>query len=126
LETNIVSIERLKEYAEVETEAPWKVAGAEPPLGWPSRGEIRFVSFMKKSMLCKCPLAKADYSARYRPGLDLVLKNIVADIRPSEKVGIVGRTGAGKSSLTLALFRMIEPACGTIFIDGEDITKMGE
>jgi len=45
LETNIVSIERLKEYAEVETEAPWEIPGKKPPKEWPNRGEIRFVSF---------------------------------------------------------------------------------
>jgi ATP-binding cassette, subfamily C (CFTR/MRP), member 1 len=57
--------------------------------------------------------------------LDLVLRNIQAEIKPTERIGIVGRTGAGKSSLTLAMFRMVEPASGTIYIDGIDITKMG-
>lgn len=80
LETNIVSIERLKEYAEVAMEAPWELADHRPPPGWPQSGEIRF----------------AHYSTRYRPGLELVLKDIVATVRPSEKVGIVGRTGAGR------------------------------
>lgn len=110
LETNIVSIERLKEYAvEVQTEAAWKIAGSEPPKEWPNRGQIQF----------------DHYSVRYRPGLELVLRDICAEIRPSERVGIVGRTGAGKSSLTLALFRMIEPTEGSIFIDGLDITTIG-
>jgi ATP-binding cassette subfamily C (CFTR/MRP) protein 1 len=54
-----------------------------------------------------------------------VLKNINCTIKPGEKVGIVGRTGAGKSSLTLALFRIIEPAGGTITIDGQDICRLG-
>lgn len=109
LETNIVSIERMKEYAEVDPEAPWKIPAKEPPKGWPTRGEIKFVN----------------YSTRYRPGLDLVLRNIQAEIKASEKVGIVGRTGAGKSSLTVALFRMIEPVSGSILIDGLDIAEMG-
>lgn len=93
------------------------------------------------------------YSTRYREGLDLVLKDIKVDFpsgtkvslhmriwyHPTEfvlfhstvvpfhsmQVGIVGRTGAGKSSLTLALFRIIEPAVGSILIDGKDITKYG-
>jgi len=55
----------------------------------------------------------------------LVLKNITCCIEPGEKVGIVGRTGAGKSSLTLALFRIIEPVHGSITIDGQDISRLG-
>lgn len=53
-------------------------------------------------------------SRRYRPGLDLVLKDVNLDIKPKEKIGVVGRTGAGKSSLTLALFRIIEGVNGNI------------
>jgi ABC-type multidrug transport system fused ATPase/permease subunit len=57
--------------------------------------------------------------------LDLVVKNINANVEPTQKVGIVGRTGAGKSSLTLALFRMIEPAEGKIVLDDVDIREIG-
>ena len=66
-----------------------------------------------------------NYSVRYREGLDLVLRGIDCVIKPGEKVGIVGRTGAGKSSLTLALFRMIEAATGDIIIDGKKISELG-
>ena len=66
-----------------------------------------------------------NYQTRYREGLDLVLKGVSCQILSGEKVGIVGRTGAGKSSLTLALFRIIEPTEGTIVIDDCDITQMG-
>ncbi len=62
---------------------------------------------------------------RYREGLDLVLKGITCKILSGEKIGIVGRTGAGKSSLTLALFRVIESAGGSIAIDGENIAHLG-
>ncbi|KAK6034301.1 ABC transporter, ATP-binding protein [Cooperia oncophora] len=62
---------------------------------------------------------------QYRPGLDLVVKSLSARIGPHEKIGIVGRTGAGKSSVTLALFRVIEPCEGRIVIDGIDIAKLG-
>jgi len=109
LETNIVAIERTQEYCEAETEADWIREDTAPPDEWPDRGIIQF----------------QDYSTRYRAGLDLVLKRIDATIRAGEKIGIVGRTGAGKSSLTLALFRLIEPAGGTIVIDTLDTVKLG-
>ncbi|CAI4229334.1 unnamed protein product [Auanema sp. JU1783] len=110
LETNIVSVERVKEYSDTVTEAEWKsLDGEEPPKGWPSSGVITL----------------NNYSTRYRPGLDLVVKDINAEIGPHEKIGIVGRTGAGKSSITLALFRMIEAAEGNIVIDGINIAKLG-
>ena len=62
---------------------------------------------------------------RYRKGLDLVLKGINAYINGGEKIGIVGRTGAGKSSLTTALFRVVEPATGSISIDNLDVSTLG-
>jgi ABC-type multidrug transport system fused ATPase/permease subunit len=66
-----------------------------------------------------------DYETRYRPGLELVLRGVSCRIESMEKVGLVGRTGAGKSSLTLALFRIIESSHGSIEIDGRDIGRMG-
>eukprot|EP00095_Tigriopus_kingsejongensis_P008533 maker-scaffold81_size397536-snap-gene-2.18 protein:Tk08533 transcript:maker-scaffold81_size397536-snap-gene-2.18-mRNA-1 annotation:"multidrug resistance-associated protein 1 isoform x4" len=111
IENNMVSVERIQEYEDhVDQEAPY-VCPMESTLEkqWPPRGAIRF----------------QDYKTRYRPGLDLVLKGITCDIHAGEKIGIVGRTGAGKSSLTMALFRLIEPSSGTIYIDGTDITTLG-
>ncbi|KAG0212688.1 Multidrug resistance-associated protein 1 [Mortierella sp. NVP41] len=89
----MVSVERVLEYSEKPTEAP-AVTGVHLPETFPSLGRVTF----------------KNYSARYREGLDLVVKDISFTVEPSEKVGIVGRTGAGKSSLTLALFRIIEAA----------------
>ena len=66
-----------------------------------------------------------NYSTRYREGLDLVVKNINVEFRAGEKIAIVGRTGAGKSSLTLALFRIIESAGGEIVIDDKKIKNLG-
>jgi ABC-type multidrug transport system fused ATPase/permease subunit len=109
LETNIVSVERLKEYSEVDSEAEWVVKDHRPRQTWPENGAV----------------VMENYATRYRENLDLVVKNINAKIELSQKVGIVGRTGAGKSSLTLALFRMIEPAEGRILIDGVDIKQIG-
>jgi ABC-type multidrug transport system fused ATPase/permease subunit len=109
LETNIVSVERVKEYTELQVEAPPTIPGQEPERGWPERGEIEF----------------CNYSVRYRKGLDLVLRDLTLKIRGGEKVGICGRTGAGKSSMTLALFRIVEADQGSIIIDGRTIAQMG-
>uniref|UniRef100_A0AAY4E7T9 Canalicular multispecific organic anion transporter 1 n=1 Tax=Denticeps clupeoides TaxID=299321 RepID=A0AAY4E7T9_9TELE len=108
LETNIVAVERVSEYCEIENEAPW-VMEKRPPQGWPDAGRLRF----------------DQYKVRYRPELDLVLHGITCDIESAEKIGIVGRTGAGKSSLTNCLFRIIEAAEGGIFVDGVDIATIG-
>ncbi|XP_030806740.1 LOW QUALITY PROTEIN: canalicular multispecific organic anion transporter 1 [Camarhynchus parvulus] len=108
LETNIVAVERVHEYVTVKNEAPW-VTKKRPPRGWPSRGEIQFI----------------DYKVRYRPELDLVLQGITCNIGSTEKVGVVGRTGAGKSSLTNCLFRVLEAAGGKIIIDDMDIATIG-
>ncbi|XP_010969361.2 ATP-binding cassette sub-family C member 2 isoform X2 [Camelus bactrianus] len=108
IETNIVAVERINEYIKVENEAPW-VTDKRPPEGWPSKGEIQF----------------SNYQVRYRPELDLVLRGITCEIKSAEKIGVVGRTGAGKSSLTNSLFRILEAADGQITIDGVDIASIG-
>ncbi|CAN7978041.1 unnamed protein product, partial [Ixodes persulcatus] len=71
----------------------------------------------------KCTVVRS-YSTRYRMGLDLVLRDINLDVSPGEKVGIVGRTGAGKSTIALSLFRILEPAAGNIVVDGVDIVTL--
>ncbi|KAL3463968.1 P-loop containing nucleoside triphosphate hydrolase protein [Aspergillus heterothallicus] len=109
VETNIVSVERVLEYASLPSEAPEVIFKNRPAIGWPAQGAVSF----------------QNYSTRYREGLDLVLKDVSLDIKPREKIGVVGRTGAGKSSLTLALFRIIEPVDGGISIDDLDVTKIG-
>lgn len=110
IENNCVAIERIAEYTNNPSEAPWENSKAvEIKKDWPLDGSIDF----------------KDYQTRYREGLDPVLKGLSLNILPGEKIGICGRTGAGKSSLTLALFRIIEPTAGNIFIDGHDITKLG-
>ncbi|KAI0199662.1 metal resistance protein YCF1 [Astrocystis sublimbata] len=109
VETNIVSVERILEYARLPSEAPEIVSRNRPSVAWPANGAVEF----------------RNYSARYREGLDLVLKNINLDIKSHEKIGVVGRTGAGKSSLTLALFRLIEADTGNINIDDLDTSKIG-
>jgi len=78
------------------------------PEDWPAKGVVDFI----------------DYSTRYRPSLDPVLKHVNVHINPLEKVGIVGRTGAGKSSLALALLRVLEAQNGSILIDGINISSI--
>ncbi|KAF9212353.1 hypothetical protein BGZ59_006885 [Podila verticillata] len=93
LQNQLVAVERVDVYTRKNPEAPTET-DAKLPENWPQAGRIEF----------------RNYSTRYRQGLDLVVKNISFEVQPAEKVGIVGRTGAGKSSLTLALFRIIEAA----------------
>ncbi|XP_040171081.1 multidrug resistance-associated protein 1-like isoform X1 [Anopheles arabiensis] len=107
VETNIVAIERLEEYTVLPREAEWQKGTVDK--AWPVEGKVEF----------------KDYQIRYREGLDLVIRGISLNVRGGEKIGIVGRTGAGKSSLTLGLFRIVEAAGGQIIIDGLDISKMG-
>ena len=109
VETNIVSVERMMEYSNLTPEAPEIIPQNRPPIDWPAHGNLNMVN----------------YSARYRPELPLALKNINLTIQSGEKIGIVGRTGAGKSSLTLALFRLIEPDDGYIVVDGMNTSDLG-
>ncbi|KAJ7459489.1 multidrug resistance-associated ABC transporter [Mycena galericulata] len=107
-EQNMNSVERILTYAELPSEGDATTPN-DPPSSWPDRGEINF----------------RDVEMSYREGLPLVLKGVTFDIRPGEKVCIVGRTGAGKSSLLQALFRMVELQSGKIEIDGHNIRNMG-
>lgn len=85
-----------------------QLIGFTPPLNWPSEGLIKF----------------DDINLRYSPSEPPVLKNIQCTINPSEKIGIVGRSGAGKSTIIAALFRLTE-SDGTILIDGIDSKTLG-
>ncbi|XP_027879365.1 multidrug resistance-associated protein 1 isoform X2 [Xiphophorus couchianus] len=109
VETNIIAVEKVKEYCCTGKEAEWQHETPSVPPGWPTQGCIDIRGF----------------GLRYRHDLDLAIRNITIAINGGEKIGIVGRTGAGKSSLTLGLFRIIEAAEGHIFIDGVDIAKLG-
>ena len=125
LELKMNGIERVKYYTEVASEKPYekdhkaKLTDAarkivEAPMSWPTRGAVVF------DRVC----------ARYRPELDLVLDKVSFSVKAGEKVGVCGRTGSGKSSLMLTLFRILEldePAggSGTISIDGQDIGQLG-
>ncbi|KAK7061125.1 hypothetical protein VNI00_000861 [Paramarasmius palmivorus] len=109
VEQNMVAVERILHQIEVPSEAPLELPESKPPQNWPSSGEIAF----------------SNYSMRYRPELPLVLKNLSFTIKSKERLGICGRTGAGKSSIVQAIFRIVEPVEGTIYIDSVDIAKLG-
>ena len=110
IEKEMVSLERVIEYSSKPTEASWETGDdVEISSKWPENGDIVI----------------KDYQTRYREGLDLVLKGVSCNIKSGEKVGIVGRTGAGKSSLTMALFRLIESVSGTISLNGQNIAPIG-
>ncbi|XP_054556332.1 multidrug resistance-associated protein 1-like isoform X2 [Talpa occidentalis] len=108
IETNAVSIERVCEYENMNKEAPW-IMSKRPPSQWPNKGIVEFVN----------------YQTRYRDDLGLALQDITFQTHGEEKIGIVGRTGAGKSTLSNCLFRIVERSGGKIIIDGIDISTIG-
>ncbi|XP_023004008.1 ABC transporter C family member 2-like [Cucurbita maxima] len=108
-ENSLNSVERVGTYIDLPSEAPAIIDSNRPPPGWPSSGLIKF----------------EDVVLRYRPELPPVLHGLSFTVFPSDKVGIVGRTGAGKSSMLNALFRIVELERGKILIDGFDVAKLG-
>ena len=109
MENGMNSTERLHYYGtQLEEEAPLKTEVQVAP-SWPEKGEIIF----------------QDVEMRYRPNLPLVLDGLNLHVRGGERIGIVGRTGAGKSSIMSTLFRLVELSSGSITIDGLDISKIG-
>ncbi|PPR03716.1 hypothetical protein CVT24_007391 [Panaeolus cyanescens] len=106
-EQNMNAVERILHYSELPHEGDDKSPDTPAP-SWPDKGQITF----------------SDVELAYREGLPLVLKGVSFRVNPSEKVGIIGRTGAGKSSLMQALFRMVELHSGKIEIDDQDIRRI--
>lgn len=102
----MTAVERVIEYTELPSE-PLNEGKKKPPSNWPSAGEIVY----------------DNVSFSYDKNLPTVLNDLSFHILPGEKIGIVGRTGAGKSSIIQTLFRMAEPN-GTILIDGIDIKEI--
>ncbi|XP_007571988.1 multidrug resistance-associated protein 5 [Poecilia formosa] len=110
-EARFTSVERINHYIKsLDSEAPRQSPEAAAPApSWPQQGKISF----------------QDVDMRYRDHLPLVLKSLSFTVLPEETVGIVGRTGSGKSSLAVALFRLVELSAGSIVIDGIDIAQIG-
>ncbi|XP_072049231.1 ATP-binding cassette sub-family C member 5-like isoform X2 [Amphiura filiformis] len=110
VDAHFASVERIVDYIKnLTSEAPAKVKDHEPPADWPKEGRIKFDKL----------------KMRYRDNLPLVLQGISFEAKPKEKIGIVGRTGSGKSSLGVSLFRLVEKAAGEIKIDDIDISSIG-
>ncbi|XP_024971075.1 ABC transporter C family member 8-like isoform X2 [Cynara cardunculus var. scolymus] len=109
LANGIISIERIKQYMYIPPEPPAVVENNMPPSSWPSKGRIEL----------------HNVKIRYRPNAPLVLKGITCTFKEGTRVGIVGRTGSGKTTLITALFRLVEPNSGRILIDGLDICSIG-
>ncbi|KAG0629628.1 hypothetical protein M758_1G117700 [Ceratodon purpureus] len=109
VETRIISFERIQQYTRIESEPPLVIEEKRPAPSWPSEGTIQLQRL----------------ELRYTPRSPLVLHGITCTFHGGEKIGVVGRTGSGKSTLIQALFRMVEPSGGKIIIDGVDITTIG-
>ena len=108
-ENTMTKLERCLSYTKLISERPNSLTSDLSLLNWPSKGEIVF----------------ENYNVKYRKDTELVLKNINFHLKPGEHLGIVGRTGSGKSTISLCLFRILEAFSGHIYIDGIDISKVG-
>ena len=110
VENNMNSTERIDYYGKnLEEEPPLHLPNEKVTPEWPQHGEIEF----------------KDVEMRYRPGLPLVLKGLNLHVQGGERIGVVGRTGAGKSTIMSTLFRLVELSGGSISIDGVDISSVG-
>ncbi|XP_023756054.2 ABC transporter C family member 10 [Lactuca sativa] len=109
LSNQIVSIERLEQYMHIPSEAPEIIEANRPSTSWPSIGRVDIQNL----------------KIRYQPNSPLVLQGINCVFEGGHKIGIVGRTGSGKTTLIGALFRLVEPTQGRIVIDDLDITSIG-
>ncbi|XP_043719147.1 ABC transporter C family member 3-like isoform X1 [Telopea speciosissima] len=109
LENKIISVERILQYTNIPNEPPLLVEENRPGCEWPSQGKVDIL----------------DLQVRYAPHLPLVLRGLSCIFPGGMKIGIVGRTGSGKSTLVQALFRMLEPIAGQIWVDGINISEIG-
>lgn len=109
LENKIISVERIQQYCLLPSEAALVVDNFRPPTSWPWTGTVNLENLQ----------------VRYAPHLPLVLRGVTCTFLGGHKIGIVGRTGSGKSTLIQVLFRMVEPVAGSVLIDELDISQLG-
>ncbi|KAL8192682.1 hypothetical protein R6Q57_027492 [Mikania cordata] len=105
----IISVERVNQYMHLPSEAPLVIAENRPPASWPNTGKVDIQNLQ----------------VRYRPDAPLVLRGVTCTFQGGHKIGIVGRTGSGKTTLIGSLFRLVEPADGKIVVDGINISSIG-
>ncbi|KAJ3117057.1 Multidrug resistance-associated protein 1, partial [Physocladia obscura] len=110
METTLVSVERLDMYCHgLDMEAATRLETDPAESEWPKQGQISI----------------SQLEVKYNSMLDPAIKNLSVEIKGGEKIGVVGRTGSGKSTLMISLFRLVEPTKGTVVIDGLDVSKLG-
>ncbi|CAO3607783.1 unnamed protein product [Cunninghamella echinulata] len=109
VEMDLNSVERIQEYLLIDQEAPSIIEGRRPPAAWPTTAAIEV----------------KDLEIRYGPELPAVIRGISFDVKPHEKIAVVGKTASGKSTLALSFFRFLEPSNGSIIMDGIDIAHIG-
>ncbi|CAI9118330.1 OLC1v1019889C1 [Oldenlandia corymbosa var. corymbosa] len=109
VENRMVSVERIKQFTVIPSEAPWRNPNFLLSSDWPNHGDI----------------VVSNLQVRYRWNTPLVLKGISLSIHGGEKIGVVGWTGSGKSTLIQVFFRLVEPSAGKIVIDGVDFSNLG-
>ncbi|KAJ6431360.1 hypothetical protein OIU84_018779 [Salix udensis] len=109
VENKMISVERILQFTKIPSEAPLVIEDYAPKPEWPVDGRVELIGL----------------HVQYGPSLPMVLKGITCTFPGGKKIGVVGRTGSGKSTLIQALFRVIEPSGGQILIDGLDISKIG-
>ncbi|KAF8667735.1 hypothetical protein HU200_052645 [Digitaria exilis] len=117
LANQIISVERENQYMDIQSEAAEVIEENRPAPDWPQVGRVELIDLKVIQHNCLC--------IRYRQDSPLVLHGISCTFEGGHKIGIVGRTGSGKTTLIGSLFRLVEPTGGTIIMDSVDITTIG-